>query len=67
MRILGFFVFFTLTILLTNPAWAASFRLTDKLIPGSAVFLQVRGFPEGSKLEGDIDKKKLLRYGEKEN
>ncbi|MBF0195265.1 MAG: M23 family metallopeptidase [Magnetococcales bacterium] len=57
MGLLKLFIVFITTLLLINPAIAASFKLTNKLIPGAAVFLQVSGFPAGSKMSGDINKR----------
>jgi murein DD-endopeptidase MepM/ murein hydrolase activator NlpD len=59
MHYLGFFILFFLTAMFSNPALSASFKLNNKLIPGSAVLLQVSGFPKGSVLTGDINNKKF--------
>jgi murein DD-endopeptidase MepM/ murein hydrolase activator NlpD len=53
----GIVLFFSLIISL--PAWAASFEISGKLVPGSAVLLQVAGFPKGSTFKGDINKSKF--------
>ncbi|MBF0453865.1 MAG: M23 family metallopeptidase [Magnetococcales bacterium] len=60
MRFSGLFSLFFFTfvsLVLTTESWSASFQLSNKLIPGSAVLIHVKGFPEGSTLKGDLDKR----------
>ena len=59
MAIFRFLIMVISSLLFTAPAWSASLLLSDKLIPGSAVLLQVKDIPRGATLIGDLDNRKF--------
>ncbi|MBF0446781.1 MAG: M23 family metallopeptidase [Magnetococcales bacterium] len=55
MRFLALMMCFSFQWFLPAIGWSASFQLSESLIPGSAVLIQVQGFPEGATLVGDVN------------